>query len=341
MTTYSDPGILQRTEVYAARPMLKAAEPVMVLQLAAEEIPLPRNKSDTIVLRRPVPMEPVTTPLLEGVTPDISPFRFEDVRGTLQQYGQVTQITDKVQIMHEDPVLMKMVEQLGKNVGRTNERLMWGELRSGTNVFYANGSTRSAVNTAPTLEMVQHVTQELETQHAMPHSKIIGGSVLINTTPIEEAFVAFCHTHLSHDIRAMPGFTPVSQYGKMQRIHPRELGATENCRWVRSPDLPPFYGAGGAAGSGANAVRNAQGGNADVYPILICGMDAYACVPLRGMRSVEPTIVPVDQRSKSDPLAQRGYAGTKWWFLCLITNELWMARLEVAASKLQGGGGGA
>ena len=183
--------------------------------------------------------------------------------------------------------------------------------------------------------MVRHVTQELETQHAMPFSKIIGGSVLINTTPVEESYVAFCHTHLMSDIRNMAGFTPVAQYGQMKRIHPREFGATENCRWVRSPDLPPFYGAGGTS----TTMRAAQGGNADVYPILICGMDAYACVPLRGMRSVEPHIVPVDQRSKSDPLAQRGYAGTKWWFLCLITNELWMARLEVAASKLAGGGG--
>ena len=331
MTRYTDPGILPRVEVYAERRMLKAAEPVTVLQIAADEHALPKNRSDTIVLRRPVPLEPVTTPLLEGATPDITPFRFEDVRGTLQQFGQVTQISDKVQIMHEDPVLMKMVEQLGKNVGRTNERLMWGELRAGTNVFYSNGSTRSAVNTAPTLDMVQNVVQELETQHAEPFSKVLRGSVLINTSPIEESYIAFCHTHLMHDIRAMAGFVPVSQYGTMQKVHARELGATENCRWVRSPDLPPFYSAGGSPGS---TVRSSDGASADVYPILICGMNAYACVPLRGFGSMEPKIIPPSMRSKSDPLEQRGYAATKWWFLCMITNELWMARLEVAASKL-------
>ena len=261
MTRYADPGILPRVEVYAERRMLKAAEPVMVLQIAADEHPLPKNRSDTIVLRRPVPLEPVTTPLLEGITPDITPFRFEDVRGTLQQFGQVTQITDKVQIMHEDPVLMKMVEQLGKNVGRTNERLMWGELRAGTNVFYGNGSSRAAVNTAPVLDDVQNVVQELETQHAEPFSKVVQGSVLINTSPVEESYIAFCHTHLMHDIRAMAGFVPVSQYGSMKRIHPRELGATENVRWVRSPDLPPFYGGGRCAWNhGSRFGRQHQGG---------------------------------------------------------------------------------
>ena len=336
MTRYADPGILQRTEVYAARPMLKAAEPVMVLQLASDNITLPKNKSDTIALRRPVPLDPVTTPLAEGVTPNVTPFRYETIRGTIQQYGQVMEITDKVELLHEDPVLMDMVKQLGKNVGRTNEQLMWGELRSGTNVFYSNGATRSAVNAPATEDLLQNVTQELQTQHAEIFTEVIGGSVLINTTPIEPSYIAFAHVHLEDDIRKMPSFRPAAEYGNRRTLHPMELGKTSNrVRWVLSPDLPPYYNAGGAkAGQGGHAVKGTQGANADVYPIIVCGKGAYACIPLRGMRSVEPRIVPVDTISKSDPLAQRGYAGTKWWFLCRITNDLWMARLEVAATDL-------
>ena len=118
----------------------------------------------------------------------------------------------------------------------------------------------------------------LETNYAEPITKIIKGSVLINTTPIEGGYLAFCHTHLVHDIRQMAGFTPVAEYGQMKPVHPREIGAVEDVRYIRSPDLPPFSGAGA---SGTTGFRN-NGSNFDVYPILYVGMHAYGMVPLAG-----------------------------------------------------------
>ena len=331
MTRYADPGILQRVQVYAEKRMLEAAEPIAVLRIGADEYEIPQHNSDTIVLRRPVPFEPVTTPLLEGVTPDITPFRYEDVRKRVEQYGQVTQISDKVKIVHQDPVLMSMMEQLGENVTRTNEQLMWGELRAGTNVFYANGATRSAVNSKITKPMINNVQQELETQHAKRFTKVVRGSILIGTTPIQPAYLAFCHTHMQHDIESIGGFVPVAEYGTMKAVHEQEFGATGRVRWITSPDLQPFYAVGGSPT--ANSVRGSSSA-ADIYPVFITGKNSYACVKIRGWGSMTPHIVPVEQPSKSDILKQRGYAGVKWPFACVITNELWCARLEVAVSKL-------
>ena len=332
MTRYADPGILPRVQVHAERRMLEAAEPIAVLRIGADEYNIPQNNSDTIVLRRPVPFEPVTTPLLEGVTPDVSPFRYEDVRKRVEQYGQVTQISDKVQIVHQDPVLMSMMEQLGENVTRTNEQLMWGELRSGTNVFYANGSSRAAVNLKVSREMVNNITQELETQHSKRFTKIVKGSVLIGTQPIQASYLAYTHTHMMHDIENIEGFVPTSEYGTMKAVHEQEFGATGRLRWITSPDLQPFYAAGGTPGTTVRGSSTA----ADVYPIFITGKNAYACVKIRGWGSMTPYIVPVDQPSKTDVLNQRGYAGVKWPFACVITNELWCGRLETAVSKLAG-----
>ena len=170
----------------------------------------------------------------------------------------------------------------------------------------------------------------LETNYAEPITEIIKGSVLINTTPVEGGYLAFCHTHLVHDIRSMAGFTPVAEYGQMKRMHPREIGAVEDVRYIRSPDLPPFASAGAAPGT---TLRSTDGASADVYSILYVGAHAYGMVPLRGENAMEPAIVPVGRREKSDPLAQRGYVGWKSWFLCLILNQLWMTRLEVAATQ--------
>ena len=331
MTRYADAGISPRTNVYAAKKMLESADPVRVLDLAADVKPLPRKKTETIKFRRPITLAPVTTPLVEGVTPDITPFGYEDVEGTLRQYGQVLQVTDKIEDLHEDPVLMDMSTQVGKNVGRTNEQLMWGVLRAGTNVFYSAGSGRSDVNAAVGLNMQRNVCMALEAQYSEPLTQVLKGSVLINTTPVEAGYLAFCHTHLTHDIRSMDGFVPVAEYGTMKKMHPRELGAVEDVRYIRSPDLPPFY----AQGHGTNTgFRAKDGGNIDVYPILYVGAHAYGTVPLRGEGAIEPIIVPVNMASKSDPINQRGYVGSKWWFLTLILNQMWMARLEVAATKI-------
>ena len=333
LTRYADGGISPRTNVYAAKMMLESADPVVVLDLLADVKPMPRNKTQNIKFRRPVTLEPVDTPLVEGITPEMTPFRFEDVEGTLRQYGQVLGLTDHIQDTHEDPVLMEMSKQAGKNMGRTFEALRWGVLRAGTNVFYATGSSRSAVNGTITLSMQRNICMSLQEQYAEPITEIVRGSVLIGTEPVEGGYIAFAHTNLGNDIRNMDGFIPVAKYGNIKPIHKRELGAVEDVRYILSPDLPPIYNSGMSVSTG---FRRRGGGTAslDVYPILYVGQHAYGTVPLRGEGAVEPAIVPVGRRDKSDPLAQRGYVGWKSWYLCLILNQLWMARAEVAATEL-------
>jgi N4-gp56 family major capsid protein len=76
------------------------------------------------------------------------------------------------------------------------------------------------------------------------------------------------------------------------------------------------------------------GTDADVYPVIYFGKEAFGIVPLRGQGAVAPSIIPVNQKTKDDPLGQRGYVGWKAWHLCLILNDNWMARLECAATEL-------
>ena len=328
-TRYGDAGIRPRTNVYAAAKMLEHQMPVIILDKFADNKPMPRNKTEKIKFRRPRTFEQVDTPLVEGVTPVATQFRYEDVEGTLRQYGQVVEVTDHISDLAEDPVLMDASEQCGENIGRTFEALRWGVLRAGTNVFYGNGAARSAVTSVIGINDQRKVTRALKAQKAMKLTKVLSGSIKINTTPIEASYVAVGHTDLEPDIRSLAGFTPVAEYGSMKPMHESELGAVEDIRYCLSPDLPPFLGAGG---SGGNSLKT--GGNTDVYPILIFGKHAYGNVPLRGREAVSPSIVPVGQKDKSDPLGQRGYVGWKSWFLCLILNEVWMARLEVGASAL-------
>lgn len=330
MVKSTDAGISQRTNVYAEREMLKHAGPVMVLDKFGLTKRMPKNKSTVIKFRRPVVFTASTTPLQEGVTPASRAFSYEDVSATLAQYGEVVECTDVIEDTHEDPVLNDMTMISGENIGRTMEALNYGVLKAGTNVFYANGASRSAVNTVITLNKQRAVIRALKAQKAMKITKILSGSPDYNTSPIEAAYVGIAHTDVESDIRNLTGFVPLAEYGVRTALCPEEIGSVEGVRYILSPDLESFPDAGGAKGTTVST----SGTSSDVYPVMYFGREAYGTVSLKGQGSVSPTIIPVGQKTKDDPLGQRGYVGWKTWHVCKILNELWMARLEVAVTDL-------
>lgn len=329
-TLTSSAGVSNRTTVWAAREMLSFSRPVVVLDLFGLTKEMPANKGQTITFRRAKPFSAATTPLQEGITPTAIAFAYEDVTGTLKQYGMLVEITDAIEDTSEDPVLKDATEQCGENMGRTMEALRWGVLRAGTSVIYANGAARDAVNTAISLNKIRAAIRSLKAQKAMPITKILSPAVNYGTSAVEAAFVAVAHTDVESDIRNLAGFVPVAKYGSRAVLHETEIGTVESVRFLLSPDLESFPDAGGDKGS----MVSTTGTKADVYPVLIFGKEAYASVPLRGKTAVSPTILRPGVIDKSDPLGQRGYVGWKTWFLALITNQSWMTRLECAVTAL-------
>ena len=235
-----------------------------------------------------------------------------------------------IEDLHEDPVGKDAAEQAGQNIGRSVEQLDYGIVRAGTNVFYSNGTARTDVNTPITLAKQRAVTRALKAQKAMKHTSILNSSLKFATRAIEASFIAVAHTDMESDIRNLPGFIPVAQYGQRSPVSEHEIGVCEDVRYILSPDLEPFEDGGGAKGS----MVSTAGTSADVYPVLYFGKDSWGRVALRGQGSVSPSIIPVGQKTKDDPLGQRGYVGWKTWHAALILNQLWMARLEVAATNL-------
>lgn len=330
-TTYGD--ISQRTAAYAAREMLKHAEPVNILQKMGLSKPIPKNTADNVLFRRPIPFAVSTVPLAEGVTPSPQKLRYENVGVALKQYGNVVEVSDWVRDTSEDPVLNDATMLIGEQAGATAEQIVYGAVRGGTNVIYANGASRSAVNTPITLNKQRAVTRQLARQKARKITRILDSTPDYETKSVEAAYVAVAHTDLESDIRNLAKFTQVADYGAKRLVSEYEIGAVENVRYVLSPDLAPFADAGAAkAGSGTTMVST-SGTLADVYPILYFGQDSFGVVPLKGENAMTP-IVHNAKVSASDPLAQRNYVGYKFAFAAVVLNELWMCRLEVAVTLL-------
>lgn len=319
--------ISPRTAGYVKGELLKRAIPYMVLENFGQMHVLPSHSTTSMIFRRYEPLDNTPNFLQEGVSPAGMPLRKTDISVTLSQIGSVVEISDVVMDTHEDPILNETTDLLSEQAAQMIERLRWGVLRAGTNVVYANGSARTAVNTPISTGLVRRVVRALERQNARKVTRRTAASPDYATVPIASAYVAACHPDLDGDVRNCAGYKDPANYATATPWE-NEIGAVEKVRFLSSTLFDPFIDSGGAPGS---TVMSTSGSAADVYPILIFGMDAYGLIPLKGQNAITPTVVnpkPV----AGDLLGQRGGAGWKSMQAAAILQDLWMARLEVAAS---------
>lgn len=341
VTTYGD--ISPRTAAYAVTELLKRGMPYLVLEKFGQAYVIPKNNTKTAKWRRYfltgatgaagngdptqnfyTPL--ATTPLVEGVTPSGKKLANQDYTVTMDQYGDFVTITDVVRDTHEDPVLTEATEILGESAAITIETLRFNVLKAGTNVFYANGTQRTDVNTAISRAKQRNVTTAFARQNAKKITKQVMSTPNYNTQPIEAAYFAVCHPDLDSDIRGMEGYINPKQYGTVTPFE-NEVGSVEQVRYLTSTIYAPWADGGGAKGS----MRSTTGVNADVYPVLFFARDAFGLVALKGANAIVPMVVN-PRPAPGDPLAQRGTVGWKTWNATVILQDAWMARLEVAAT---------
>lgn len=326
ITTYGD--ISPRVGIYAVANFLEHALPVLVLEKFARTEVLPKNKGQVVKWRRFVPFEINTTALVEGVTPAPNMLQYEDVTTIVSQYGGWVSFTDVIADTHEDPNLQKITMGLGEQAASVKEAIIWDELIGGTAVLYTGTATqRSEVEDVIQAEDLTAAQRFLKANRARHITKMLKASTNIATEPVAPAFIAFGHSNLEPDFRALPEFVVREKYSNYNVVSDYELGKFQDIRVILSPQLPPFWGAGGDP----TGVLSRDGVAADVYPIVIVGQDAYGVVPLRGMDSATVT-VKNPTATYEDPLAQRGFASWKMWYVAVRLNEEWMVRIEAAAS---------
>lgn len=330
MTTYGD--ISPRTAAYAAAEMLKRAQPYLILQQGAQSRPIPRNATQTIKFRRYEALPLALTPLTEGVTPAGTPLTFSDVSFTLSQYGDFVPLTDVIADTHEDPIFKETQQLIGEQAAQTVESVLYGLLKSGTNVVYANGATRDAVNTELTLGMQRKMTRALKRQNARYITRKMDSTVKFNTVNVAPAFLAYVHPDLESTIRGLAGFKDIVDYGSMP-TYEFEIGSVEDVRYIRSTVIESIPDGGGAY-AGAYTTISTSGVKSDVYPILMAAADSYAVTPLKGENAITPMVLNPNTPREGDPLGQRGYVSWKTWFTGGILNDAWFIRGEVAVKEL-------
>jgi hypothetical protein len=339
LTTYGD--ISEETGVYLNKPFLDRALPVMYTAQFAQTLHMPKNASQRLKARRYNPLSAEPKKLVEGVTPRADNVSTTDVYFNLEQFGNVLRLTDVVADTHEDPVLQQYTELLGEQAGEMMERIRIAKLLAGTNVYYANGESRSEVNTTVNKAMLRRMAEILKVNRAKRITKLEQSTPRFNTVNVKPCYVAIVHPYMSKDLVDIDGFKRVEDYGSVSSWA-NEIGAFEDLRFIEMDLLGPWTDAGGAATA---TLHSTGGSKCDVFPILAFGANAYADVALKGYSTKNADgsgnlITPVTIMALNpnvprdgDPLGQRGSVGYKFYWAGGIIQDLFLLRGEVAVNR--------
>jgi N4-gp56 family major capsid protein len=328
--------------------MLAHAQHEEVLAMGCKQVPMPKRKGDNITYRRVLPKGATTTDVntqnrpsvtaaahlvQEGVTPTAEQITYQFINVVQQEYACLYMYTDKAAELHEEDIPKDQVQQTGERMGLVREMIKYGAMKACTNVIYSGGTTRATVDEKITLNALRRMTVILKANHAKKKNRAIKPGINYETFGIQPSYVVFVSTDCQADVEDLPGYVAVVRYGDARsQLHPAEIGAVGEFRFILSPELTAYADAGGANSALYGTTNSAA--NVDVYPYLLMGEDAVFDVALRGMDSMEPVHLSHKQKDKSDVLGQRGYVGAIFWNAVAVVNGGWMGVIEAGRSNL-------
>lgn len=145
-------------------------------RMFAESKPLPRNYGDTINFRRYSKLEPTTTPLTEGVTPDGKLASGSSITATLKQYGDIMYFTDVVEDEQLDNVKAEYTVELGYQAQESLDTIARTAMYAEASKTYANNVTDLASMEAtdafkPTLDLFRKVALGMKVNNIKPNRK--------------------------------------------------------------------------------------------------------------------------------------------------------------------------
>jgi N4-gp56 family major capsid protein len=339
MQYYNSPNAATLNQWNVVQALIEHAEPIMCVSKFGKTTQQPRNKTDTILFSRVLPLgydsttgginvSPTSYQLSEGINPAPITIEYQDVTATLEKYGVYYKVTEKTELMNERNIPEDMQATAAEGVGSIKEMIVWNRIKGGTAVTYANGSTRAGINTPIRIETLDKVKATLQAAHAPMTVQGQKSGPDYGNVAVGRAFILYGHTNAESDYRKLPGFKDEIDYGTAKRFHEMEIGSLPGYRIILTPMLKPYLGAGSATINGMQFTT----ANVDVYVSMVCTDKGYGHVPLKGRDSMTPFVLPASDRNHANFAAQFGFVGVDFYTTCVRLNEFWMNRIEHAVT---------
>jgi N4-gp56 family major capsid protein len=309
--------------------LLDRVLPVEIWQKMGKVYNIGKNKSDTASFMRYEPLGAIGSSL-EGVSPQTQQINQTKINVPLRQFINAASYTDKLRDMGEKEAIDEYGKVLMEQQVESRDLQAYYGAIAGTNVVYSNGVARNAVASEITIAKQRQVIRALKGGRAKFVREVLRSTPNYDTRNVEPAFVCITSSDADGDIRSLPGFVPVADYGKMDRICDDELGSVDDVRYITHSAFRPFVNSG-AANNAAYICGGGTGtGTIDVYPYVFFGADAFGHTSLRDAFAVEFLHAMPKAIAGLDPAAQQGSIAVKSWYEFVILNQSWLVRGEFA-----------
>ena len=293
INTTSSAGLSVGMQTYCDRTLLKNMKPRLAYTKYGQKREVPLNEGKTTQFRRFTRFPPADEPLVEGVTPEA-------------QELQHVALSDMLSMTHVDRVKIEALRLLGMQAAETVEKVAREALSKGTNVLYANGTSRSEVGNEHVLTSVllRKAVRTLKKNCAQPFYR--------NGKPF---FYAIVNPDTTYDLQDDPMWEKVATYQQAEKVESGEIGRLYGVVIIEATTGITFSGAG------------ADG--ADIAGTIVFGQDAYGTINLEGKGAVRTIVKPLGSGGTSDPIEQRSTVAWKVeGYTAKILQDDWMVRIE-------------
>ena len=210
--------------------LLKNARSQHYFNQFGQKQPLPRNNGKTVEWRKFDTFAKALTPLTEGVTPDGNAVNMTAITQTINQYGDYTTISDRLELEAVDPIISAVTEEHGAQAGDTLDVITRNELITGTNVIFGGGKTARTALTSSDVLTPTMVDQAFTWLKKMKAPTING------------KYLAIIHPSVAYDLRESNGWLEAHKYAATTEIFNGEIGELHNVRFIEDTEQKIWKG---------------------------------------------------------------------------------------------------
>lgn len=284
MAYMAEADIVTDQEKFLSATLIRRSYQKLVFSSLMTKIPMKEGAGRTAYFVRYKRMNvPVTALPDDGADPVASKFSVDGVNFSLDEWGDVIQVTKVAQLTAAHPVIQQALELLSDAAARVMDREIGIVLMAGTNVQYFDGTlaSRGALTTSSKIStaVINRARLTMENAGAPPMGSGQYDSKQVDASGSKifiPAYVAVAGTEVLADIQE-PGtnfgtWAAVATYANAKALYNAEVGMWLGFRWVGTNFIPKFTILGNttaAAALGANAggitglttAANAAGGS--------------------------------------------------------------------------------
>ena len=146
-------GVAAGVQDYYNAKIQKVLKETLVHSRDAQKVPLPEHNGKFVRFRKPTKLNPITTPLSEGVTPAGQTITLTDFRAMVKPYGGHIELTDEINFYLLDNMQMMAADLLAEQARESLDAILRIAFNAGTNVYYTGGKTvRSGLSATEKLD---------------------------------------------------------------------------------------------------------------------------------------------------------------------------------------------